>query len=178
MMAQDIGERTIMDSATVEELQAAYGGALFVYAMRRLGDREAAEEVVQDTLVRAWRAGDRYDPSRGSLGTWLFAIARNLVTDRYRRHAVRPHEVRTVEEDDEPLTDGDVERAIETWQIADGLAGLSSEHREAIVLVHYRGHTVVEAAELLGVPVGTVKSRVFYGLRALRLALEEAGVVT
>ena len=167
-----------MDPTSVEELHAAYGAALFVYAVRRLGDREAAEEVVQDTLVRAWRAASTYDPARGSLGAWLFGIARNLVTDRHRRAAVRPRSVRPVEDGDAPLTDGDVDRAIEAWQLADGLSRLSADHREAIVLVHYQGLTVVEAAARLGVPPGTVKSRVFYGLRALRLALEEAGVVT
>lgn len=178
MMHPETDGRGRMDPISVEELHAAYGGALFVYAVRRLGDREAAEEVVQDTLLRAWRAGDRYDPERGSMGAWLFGIARNLVTDRYRRRAVRPRTVRPVEDRDAPLSDGNVDRAIETWQLADGLARLSEEHREAIVLVHYLGLTVVEAAERLGVPEGTVKSRVFYGLRALRLALEEAGVVT
>lgn len=167
-----------MDPVTVEQLQTAYGGALYVYAVRRLGDPQAAEEVVQDTLLRAWQAGDRYDPDRGSMGTWLFAIAHNLVVDRHRRRSARPRAVRPLQERDAPLSDGEVDRTIETWQVAEALAGLSPEHREAIVLVHYRGHTVAEAAAQLGVPPGTVKSRVFYGLRALRLALEEAGVVT
>lgn len=167
-----------MDPVTVEELQATYGGALYGYAVRLLGDRQAAEEVVQDTLLQAWRAGDRYDPDRASLGTWLFTIAHNLVVDRHRRRAARPRTVGPVDDRDAPLTDGEVDRAIETWQVAEALAGLSDTHREAIVLVHYRGHTVAEAADLLGVPPGTVKSRVFYGLRALRLALEETGVMT
>lgn len=167
-----------MDPTSVEELHAAYGGALYVYAVRRLGDREAAEEVVQDTLLRAWRAGDRFDPARGSMGAWLFGIARNLVTDRHRRRAARPRTVRPIVDGDAPLTDGDVDRAIETWQLADGLARLSTDHREAILLVHYQGLTVAETAERLGVPVGTVKSRVYYGLRALRLSLEEAGAIT
>ena len=167
-----------MDDTSVEELHATYGGALFVYAVRRLGDREAAEEVVQDTLLRAWRAGHRYDPDQGSMGAWLFAIARNLVTDRHRRRAARPRAVRELEDGDVPLSEGDVDRVIETWQLADGLARLSPDHREAIVLVHYRGLSVAEAAAELDVPPGTVKSRVHYGLRALRLALEEAGVVT
>lgn len=178
MMVVRAGGRETMDPGTVEQLHATYGGALYVYAVRRLGDPQAAEEVVQDTFVRAWRASDRYDPTRGTHAAWLFAIARNLITDQRRRQAARPRAVRSLLEQDAPLTDGEVDRTIETWQIADGLAGLSPEHREAVILVHYRGHTVAEAAKQLGIPVGTVKSRVYYGLRALRLVLEEAGVVT
>jgi RNA polymerase sigma-70 factor (ECF subfamily) len=66
---------------------------------------------------------------------------------------------------------------LETWQVADALAGLSTTHREAILACHYRGLTIAEAATMLGVPDGTVKSRLYYGLRALRLRLEEMGVV-
>lgn len=166
-----------MEQLTIEDLQAAYAGPLFVYALRRLGDRGAAEEVVQDTLVKAWQAADRYDPARGTHAAWLFTIARNLVTDRHRRAAARPRSAAAKAEDAEPLTDGDVDRAIEAWQLADALTRLSPEHREAIVLIHYQGYSVADAATRLGVPAGTVKSRVYYGLRALRLQLEEAGVV-
>jgi RNA polymerase sigma-70 factor, ECF subfamily len=166
-----------VEHPTIEDLQAAYAGPLFVYALRRLGDRGTAEEVVQDTLVQAWRAADRYDPARGSHAAWLFTIARNLVIDRHRRAAARPRPAAYASGDPEPLTDGEVDRAIEAWQLADGLARLSAEHREAIVLIHYQGYSVADAAARLGVPPGTVKSRVYYGLRALRLQLEESGVV-
>lgn len=153
----------------------AYAGPLYVFAFRRLRDAQAAEEVVQDTLVRAWRAHDRYDPRRGPVAAWLFTIARNLVVDHVRRGQARP--------DDAALPDAivapvdDIERMLETWQMADALAGLSVAHREVILACHYRGLGVAEAAARLGVPEGTVKSRLFYGLRALRLRLEEMGVV-
>ena len=165
---------------TVDALQAAYAGPLFVYALRRLGDHQAAEEVVQDTLVTAWRHADRFDPDRGSMEGWLFTIARNLTVDRHRRRAARP---RLVGRDPDPEgsdaagTQADVDRALEAWQLAEALNELSVEHREAIVEVHYLGLTVREAAAQLGVPEGTVKSRLYYGLRALRLRLEEMGVV-
>lgn len=169
---------------SLASLHDEYAGPLHAFARRRLGSREAAEEVVQDTLLRAWRHRDRFDPDRSSEVTWLFAIARNLVIDRLRRRSARPMAVE--EEVDEHLDDrvavdrGDdleVDRLLETWQLAQALAGLSDKHLEAIVLCHYRGHSVAEAAALLEVPEGTVKSRVYYGLRALRLQLEEQGVL-
>lgn len=161
---------------SIEQLHADWAGALYLYAWRRLGDAGAAEEAVQDTLVRAWRHADRFDPARGSLPGWLFAIERNVLTDRFRRREARPRVVAPIREDDAPLTDADVERALEGWQLAEALQGLSREHRDAIVEVHYLGYSVREVAQRHDVPVGTVKSRVYYGLRALRLRLEEMGV--
>lgn len=163
---------------SVEELQDRFGGPLFVFAMRLLGDAGTAEEVVQDTLVRAWQHADRFDADRGSLATWLFTIARNLAVDRTRRAAARPRAVATLEAVDPPLTDAAVDRALEAWQMASALRGLSEEHRTVIVEAYYRGHTVNEIASRLDIPAGTVKSRLFYGLRALRLELEEMGVVS
>lgn len=162
--------------SSIEQLYADFGGPLYLFAWRRLGDREAAEEAVQDTLLRAWRHAQRFDPDRGSLPTWLFAIARNVATDRQRRWSARPREVGPAEDADVPLTDGEVDRALEAWQLAEALHGLTAEHREAIVEVHYLGFTVREVAARLGVPEGTVKSRIYYGLKALRLRLEEMGV--
>lgn len=161
---------------SIEQLHADWAGALHLYAWRRLGDPNAAEEVVQDTLVRAWRHADRFDPERGSLPAWLFTIAHNVVTDRQRRRGARPREVAPVRDADAPLNDVDVDRALEAWQLAEALRGLTPEHRGAIVEVHYLGFTVREVAARHDLPVGTVKSRLYYGLRALRLRLEEMGV--
>lgn len=172
---------------SLAELQQEYTGPLLAFALRRLGDRRAAEEVVQDTLLRAWRHADRFDPERGSEAAWLFGIARNLVIDRLRRRGARPVVDGTPIDDTAvaragggpgPVADDvEVDRILETWQLADALATLSDAHRTAIVLCHHRGHSVAEAAVILGVPAGTVKSRVYYGLRALRLRLEEQGVM-
>jgi RNA polymerase sigma-70 factor (ECF subfamily) len=160
---------------SVRALHDIYAGPLYVFAYRRLGDTQAAEEIVQDTLVRAWRAADRYDAARGSVAAWLFAIARNLVIDHERRRDHRPDTVALPAVVPEPSSE--IDRMLETWQVADALAGLSHTHREVILACHYHGHTIAETAALLGVPDGTVKSRLYYGLRALRLRLEEMGVV-
>ncbi len=166
----------------VQQAIDTYGGRLYGFACHALGDRAAAEEVVQDTFVRAWQHADRFDPSRGDLETWLFAIARNLIIDRHRRATRRPVEVDLGDAAGGPEAGGDttaeaVERALQTWEVADALADLSAAHREAIVLTHFGGRSVAEAAAVLGVPAGTVKSRIFYGLRHLRAALEERGVI-
>lgn len=168
---------------SLADLHDDYAGALHAFAQRRLGDREAAEEVVQDTLVRAWRDGARFDPDLGSEAAWLFTICANLVTDRLRRRGARPVTIPPPGDDgwgqgrDGKFDDRQIDRLLEAWQLAEAVAGLSAQHREAVVLCHYRGHSVAEAATILGVPEGTIKSRVFYGLRALRLRLEEQGVI-
>ena len=171
----DAGRLELDTDAGVRSAYDAHGSELFRMAARSLGDRELAEEAVQETFVRAWRAAGRYDPTIGSVRTWLYAIARNVVIDLSRARAARPrlagHEV-------EPPVDPDDEfdRAVESWQLREGLARVSAEHRLCLVEVHCRGRTYEDVADELGVPAGTIKSRVYYGLRALRLVLEEMGV--
>lgn len=155
----------------VREAYAAHGPELYGFAVRSLGDRGLAEEAVQETFLRAWRAGDRFDPEIASLRTWLFAILRNVVIDLGRARATRPS-----------LADGGTEPAVEpfdeallAWQVEEALRRIGDQHREVLVETFYRGRPYAEIAEELGVPEGTVKSRVYYGLRALRVALEETG---
>jgi RNA polymerase sigma-70 factor (ECF subfamily) len=127
---------------------------------------------VQETFVRAWRAGDRYDPELGSLRTWLFAILRNVVIDLGRARAGRPvpSDVDPPELGHEPL-----EQLLVSWQVEEALRRIGDAHRQALVETYLRGRTYAEVGAELGVPEGTVKSRVYYGLRALRNALEEMG---
>lgn len=166
------------EDASLRSLHETYAGPLFVYAVRRLGDRGAAEEVVQDTLERAWRHADRYDPGRGTLDAWLFTIARHRIVDHVRGQRRR---LAADGPDPESLADrvavDDIEEALETWQVAEALTGLGRRHRDALVATFYRGQSVADAAIELDIPEGTVKSRVYYALRALRLRLEEMGVV-
>ena len=159
-------------------LHAEHAAALSAFVLHATHDPQATEEIVQDTFVKAWRAFDRYDATRGDVRAWLFAIARNTIIDHHRRGAARPVTPVPDQRLDRPHTGAwDVDRALEVWQVAEALARLSSPHRDAITQIHLRGLSVAEAAQRLGVPAGTVKSRVYYGLRALRLALEEAGAV-
>jgi RNA polymerase sigma-70 factor (ECF subfamily) len=160
----------------VRAVYAAHGPELYRFAVRSLGDRGLAEEAVQETFVRAWRAADRFDDELGSLRTWLFAIVRNVVIDLSRSRAVRPGlTVAAAHVDDGAFVDEAFERVLTAWQVEEALRMLSEEHRGALVEVHYKGGTYGDVALTLGIPVGTVKSRVYYALKAMRLALEELG---
>ena len=166
-----------MPDAVDEELALraawrAHGPELLATAVRRLGDRHLAEEVVADAFLRAWRAG--HDPARGSMRTFLFAILRNGVIDAARHRGARP--AGPVAETPDVAAPGDEEAAIEArLQLRDALRHLSDPHREVIVECHLRDRSYAEVAADLGVPVATLRTRMYYGLRALRLALEERG---
>ena len=115
--------------------------------MRSLGDRGLAEEAVQETFVRAWRAADRFDDELGSLRTWLFAIVRNVVIDLSRSRAVRPGlSVVDATVDDGVFVDEAFERVLTAWQVEEALRMLSDEHRGALVEVHYKGRAYGEVA--------------------------------
>lgn len=166
-------------SGWIHEILDEYSGALFLFAYRALGRREDAEDVVQEILVRVWRAADQYDPDRATIRTWLFSIARNVVIDHRRRQGARPQVVADVDgHGREPHDNGAAfDRALESWQMARALRSLTVEHREVIIETYYRDRSVADAAARLGIPPGTVKSRLYHGLRKLRLALEENGVL-
>jgi RNA polymerase sigma-70 factor, ECF subfamily len=162
------------DDAFVRALYAEHGGALLRYALHLTGgDRQKAEDLVQETIVRAWRhpeaLADR--PAR----PWLFAVARNLAVDAYRARQSRPPETGQEAFDTLPAHD-DADRTLESWAVAEALASLRPDHRSVIVETYYRGCSVAEAAATLGIPAGTVKSRTYYALKALKLALQERGL--
>lgn len=160
------------DEEILEVLYQGHGGALFAYALRLSGDRELAEEVVQDAFLRAWTHPEALDGRQGTPRAWLFTVTRNLVTDAFRRRQARP--VTTVGVD-LPDTMQELERAIESWVVAEAVGRLSSDHRGVLAQVVYLGRSVREAATELGIPPGTVKSRTYFALQALRLALAETG---
>jgi len=124
-----------------------------------------------DVLREIRTAGERFDPEIGSLRTWLFAILRNVVIDLGRARASRPRVAEGgVEPSVEPL-----EQALLAWQVEEAMRRIGEDHRHVLIETHYRGRPYAEVAAELGVPEGTVKSRVYYGLRALRVVLEEMG---
>lgn len=146
--------------------------------MRLTGDRQQAEDVVQETLLRAWRHPEALSASRGSLRPWLCTVARNLVIDGARSRKARPPEIGEQALDRALGTapaDDEIARAVDAWEVAEALWSLRAEHRDVLRETYYLGRSVAEAARALGVPEGTVKSRTYYALRALRLALEERG---
>jgi RNA polymerase sigma-70 factor (ECF subfamily) len=155
----------------IRSLYEQHGRSLLAYATRLTGDRAAAEDVVQETLLRAWKHADDLVEGKGSVRGWLLTVARNIVTDRARARAVRPAEVTAVVDRSH---EGDhAEAVVNTMVVLDALDQVSPEHREVLVELYYRGRTVSEAATTLGVPPGTVKSRSFHALRALRAVMGE-----
>jgi RNA polymerase sigma-70 factor, ECF subfamily len=166
------------EDAALRLLYEQHAAPLLSYALRLTGgDRGRAEDIVQETLLRAWRHPEALDERRGPVRSWLFTVARNVAVDAHRARRARPQETSDEALAVVPAVD-EIEQALDHWLIADALATLSTDHRAVIVETYYRGRSVAEAAAALGVPPGTVKSRTFYALRALRLALEERGVTT
>lgn len=170
------GRGHMADEEFIRALYAEHGGALMRFALHLTGgDRQRAEDLVQETFVRAWKRPDALEgrPPR----PWLFTVARHLAVDAYRARQARPPEVA-----DTALSvlpgDDDAERAVESWAIAQALASLSPDHQRVLIETYFRGSSVAEAAERLGIPAGTVKSRTYYALKALRVALRQEGVVS
>lgn len=159
----------------MQELHDQHAAALWGYCLRLTnGDRPRAQDVVQETLLRAWRSPKILDQAQGSTRAWLFTVARNLVIDEWRTRRAQL-EVITAEPPERVTTVDETDLLLQSWVVADALSRLSDDHRLVLVECYYRGHSVAEAARRLDIPEGTVKSRTHYALRALRLALEEMG---
>jgi len=166
------------DDAVLTALYRQYRGPLLLFVTRlTAGDRQHAEDIVQETMVRAWREARRLDPSGPSLMPWLATVARRIVIDEHRRKSTRPPEIGDAEVVDRaPAAADETEHLLRKMLVTEALQALSVAHREVLNETILRDHTVNEAAESLGIPVGTVKSRVYYALKALRVALTERGV--
>lgn len=166
----------VTDPEVLDQLHRDHANALWAYAVRLTGDRVFAQDVVQETMLRAWREGitDESDTSATSARAWLFTVARRLVIDEAR--SARHRREVTPEEMPEQQTGDQVDAVFDAALIVDALAALSPAHREVVVRAYYGRATVAEIATDLGLPPGTVKSRMHYGMRALRLALQERGV--
>ncbi len=167
------------DPARAELLRAihdAHSQALLRYVLRLTrGDTPFAEDVVQEALLRLWRKPEILQQPGDAARAWLFTVARNLVIDD-RRSARFSRELQTDDLPERPSLDA-IGPAVDKWVLAEALKSLSADHRTAIVRAYYFGQTVADIAAHERIAPGTVKSRLHYGLRALRMALQERGVV-
>ena len=158
------------------EVVVAHEPAISAYVRGKVSDAGRAEDLTQEVFLRAWRHADRYDPSRADVRGWLFGIAKNVVVDSYRADAVRPRAAGT-----EALlvalpAPDEIDPAVSAWTMAEALRRLGPSHRDVLLCLYYRRWSLAQTAGHLGVPLGTVKSRSTYALRALRLVLEEMEV--
>jgi RNA polymerase sigma-70 factor (ECF subfamily) len=171
-----VRSRTADDDAIVTELYHRYRVPLMTYVLRlTAGDRQQAEDVVQETMLRAWRQSGRLDLTEPSLMPWLATVARRIVIDDKRRKSARPAETGDGMLENAPAADT-TDELLRKVLVGEALQSLSAAHREVLNETILRDRTVNEAAEALGIPVGTVKSRVYYALKALRVVLAERGV--
>lgn len=160
------------DEALLRALHDEHARSLWAYTVRLTGgDQGRAQDVVQETLLRAWRTPAVLTGSHGSVAGWLRTVARRIVIDewRTRRHTAE------VLSDAVPEAPGEDEaqRAVDRAVVLDALRALSPEHRAVLIECYFHDATIAEAATRLGLPTGTVKSRTHYALRALRLAMDE-----
>jgi RNA polymerase sigma-70 factor, ECF subfamily len=166
------------EDTLVRMLYEEHAGPLLMFVLRLTGgDRQRAEDIVQETLLRAWRNAHRLGAQgQQSLRPWLVTVARRIAIDDHRSTSARPPETYDRELESFPSTADDTDRVLQLMTVTDALKTLSQSHREILVETYFRGRTVPEAAEVLGLPLGTAKSRVYYALRALRTALQQRGV--
>ena len=164
-------------------LYRAWGGRMHALGMRSLGDHGQAEELVQETFVRLWQSAHRFDPAKGTARAFAFTIAHRTAVDLHRRAAARPRLVEALADDASAVavTIGEAPDAMEAVDrellVQEAVASLSAKHREVLEMSFERDLPDARIAEALGVPLGTVRSRTYYALRALRGELEERGLV-
>jgi RNA polymerase sigma-70 factor (ECF subfamily) len=163
------------ETALMRVLFDEHAAALWRYAMRLTGDRARAEDVVQETLLKAWQHPEAVDDRERSARAWLFTVARNMIIDE-RRSARWRNEVGTLDSAPEDTSPNEVDSALDRLLIGDAMAQLSADHRAVIKRSYYLGWSTAQIAADLDIAEGTVKSRLHYAVRALRLTLQEMGV--
>jgi len=167
------------DEQLLRTLHDEHAHALWSYVLRLTrGDRGRAQDVVQETLLRAWRTPAILSRPGESARGWLFTVARRIVIDEWRSSSRRPEFV-TDEVPERPgeAMDAVAEQVVDRQVVVAALRSLSAEHREVLLECYFRGSSVAQASATLGIPPGTIKSRTHYALRAMRLAIEEMGGV-
>lgn len=164
----------------LEALYDRHGGAAYSLAHRIMGDRQAAQDVTQEAFVSIWRAGGRYDAARGSVRAWVLAIVRNRAVDALRRSAAR---VPRLDYDDDGAleaqaspeqTEGEALRRERARAVRGALRALPHEQSQVLGLAYFGGFTHREIADLLDVPLGTIKGRMRLGLEKMRTSMDEA----
>jgi RNA polymerase sigma-70 factor (ECF subfamily) len=169
------------NSSALEALYDRHSATVLGLVLKIVGDRTAAEDVLQETFWRVWKSADTFQPQRGPFTNWLFRIARNLAIDVYRRRSVRPEGMPDVS-DSESVLDGtadpdmdvpaQAQAVLEDQQIRNALKSLPGVQRQVIEMAYFRGMTRQEIAEATGEALGTIHTRARLALQKLREELE------
>ena len=164
----------VADEESIRALWCEHRTALTRFALKlTLGDLQRAEDIVQETLVRAWRHPEVAGGDPKAIRPWLFTVTRHVAIDMWRARS-RCEEIMDDQPVDRPDPAEPIEQAMTALDVRAALAQLSIEHRQVIVGMYYQSQSVIELAEQLGIPEGTVKSRAYYGLRQLKRVLAAA----
>jgi RNA polymerase sigma-70 factor (ECF subfamily) len=158
--------------AAIRQLYAQHGQALRAYVQRFSPDLASADDIVQETLIRAWRHLPRLSADDRPVRPWLFRVARNLLTDADRAARARPVTVQPEPEED-VHDDAGLDQVLDRQLVIDALEHLSTAHRAVLIETFYRGGTAATVARQLGIPPGTARSRLHYALHALREQLHD-----
>ncbi|MGW1229512.1 sigma-70 family RNA polymerase sigma factor [Streptomyces sp. NPDC001478] len=159
---------TTTDERALADLQREHGPALFHFLLGlTFGDRQRAEDLLQETLVRAWQHPEAFDGPYESMRPWLFTVGRRLAIDARRSRLARPAEVGDAVLESAPAVRDTADSTVAALDVREAVRTLSPEHRAVLVQIYFRGLSVGETAEVLGIPAGTVKSRSYYALRVL-----------
>ena len=169
------------DAGALEALYDRHSSTVLGLVLKIVGDRAAAEDVLQETFWRVWKSADTYQSQRGSFASWLFRIARNLAIDVYRRGTVRPQVIldgndaaSALDQTPDPAPDvvEQAQSALESKQIRSAMSSLSGVQRQVIELAYFYGMTRQEIAEVTGEALGTIHTRARLALQKLREELE------
>jgi len=168
---------TQRDTHADERMTALYenhGAALYRFLLRlTFGQQHHAEDLLQETLLRAWQHLDDLPPNPDSIRPWLYTVARRIAIDAARTRQARPTEIGTIDLTTLTTDDDPIDQLINASTIRTALTRLKPNHRRILHEVYVMGRTTAEAANLLNIPEGTVKSRTHHALRALRTAVGE-----
>jgi RNA polymerase sigma-70 factor, ECF subfamily len=166
--------------APIETVCRLHGGPLYRFLLKiTFGDRREAEDLLQETLLRTWRYLQDHDADVTVLRPWLYTVARRAAIDAARARQARPNEVTAADLAAMaalPAGRDDIDRILTGLSVRQALTSLTPDHRQVLLEIFYRGRSSRETADVLGIPEGTVKSRMFYALRALAAAISEAGL--
>lgn len=169
------------DARALAVLYDRYSRAVFSFALRMLGDRATAEELVQEVYFRAWQQARKFSEGRGTFITWLLSITHNMAIDEIRRRNRRPQRADSADpvlmltnvRDETPAVEDQAIMTAIREQVAVAMAALPEAQRSAIELAYFRGLTQREIADLQGEPLGTIKTRMRLAVRKLREHLDE-----